>query len=131
MRYFIRTDEKQYQTAYKLIEKIEEGDLQAYTSAIVLLEIYFIGTKVYKIPNADVLLWFDVILGIRSLTIIEKTYFRKALQLHKLYNVKLADCLIASQIPEGVILATFDKEFLKIKKLKAAEPTEVLSLYSL
>lgn len=126
MRYFIRTDEEQYKDAYALIQKIEYANLQGYTSAIVLLEVYFVGTKVYKIPEEDVVLWFEVIQNIRNITIIEKTNFPKALDLHRKYNVKLADCLIASQIPPKTTLVSFDKEFRKIKNLTVAEPHEIV-----
>lgn len=126
MRFFIKTDLRQYEGAIALISAIEQGSMRAYTSTIVLLEIAYVAEKVYKIPHEDVLNWFSVIQKIRSLTLIEKTSFPLALQYHKRYGVKLADCIITSQISQDMMLITFDKEFRKIKGLNVATPQEIL-----
>lgn len=48
------------------------------------------------------------------------------LDLFSYCSVKLADCLIVSQIPNGAALCTFDQEFKKIKKVNSYSPQEIL-----
>ncbi len=91
------------------------GKLKLYTSNIVLLETHFVMTKTYGVAISEMTKDLKKILQTRNLTLIEKTNFRKALQLHLKTKVKLADCLIATQLPPNSAICTYDKDFKKLK----------------
>ncbi|OGM18364.1 hypothetical protein A2686_04380 [Candidatus Woesebacteria bacterium RIFCSPHIGHO2_01_FULL_38_10] len=120
------SDNKQAEESAVLLRKIESGRLIPYTSTIVLLETAFTLRSYYKIKNTQIIKDVEKILKLRNLTIIEKTDFRKSLEIHKKTKVKLPDCLIATQIPANTVLVTYDREFQKIPALLVKTPKEVL-----
>jgi predicted nucleic acid-binding protein len=62
----------------------------------------------------------------RNITIVDTIDTHKALILCKKTGVKLADCLIATQVRKGIVLCTYDKEFSKIPSVRTMTPEEVL-----
>ena len=125
MRFLTADDAQKFKDCVVLFEKVEQGKIRPYVSNIVILEILFLLTKLYKFPKAKVLADIGKILNLRNLTLIEKTDTRTALKMFDEYNIKYADCLIAGQIPKQTTLLTYDEDFKKLKDLKTASPTQV------
>ncbi|MBU1085502.1 MAG: PIN domain-containing protein [Candidatus Beckwithbacteria bacterium] len=122
---FILEDNEQAEECKKLIKLIEEGRFRVYTSSIVMLEINFVLSSIYKIRMIDVIKDLEAILKTRNITLLEKTDFNKALSWHKQFKIKLADCLIGSQIDKNMILVSFDKDFDKLP-VKVKTPGELV-----
>lgn len=127
LRFLIGDKKQQFESCQKLLILNEEGKFKSYTSTIVLLEVIYTLSSFYKIKKETILADIKAILSSRNLTLIEKTDFKKALLLYQKHNVKLADCLIASQIPEKVFLCTYDRDFKKIKRITSLPPEEVIA----
>ena len=66
------------------------------------------------------------ILAIRNLTLIETTNTKDALKIHEKYGVKYPDCLIATQVPQGAKLVTYDEDFSKIEGILSFKPSSLL-----
>jgi len=126
IRYLTADDEKKYQDCSKLLEKIEDGKLRPYTSNIVIFEIIFVLNRLYKFSEKEVLDSIKKILGIRNLTLIETTNTKDALKIHEKYGVKYPDCLIATQVPQGAKLVTYDEDFSKIEGILSFKPSSLL-----
>lgn len=126
LRYVIGDDAASLAACIRLFEAIETGKISPYTSTIILLEVYWVLISLYKIPQKEVQRDVERIQQTRGLVIIEKTDFRRAFLLHTHTGVKLADCLIATQLPKGTMLCSFDREFKKIPGLAVAEPAGIL-----
>lgn len=126
LRFFLK-DNDQFESTQKLISAIEEGRFKPYTSAVVLLEVTYVLKSVYKLGAEKIKEILDSICDLRNLTIMEKTDSKKALKYIEKLNIKFSDCLIASQIKKGVILATFDRELSKIKEFNCQTPSQILS----
>lgn len=124
-RFFLQDIQAQYAITKDLLAKVEEGELHAYTSTIVLLELQYVLQKLYKLSPEGLVEAFEVIKKLRGLTIIEKTDFDLALKFYKQYRIKFSDCLIASQIKKEVILVSFDEELSKIKEITVKKPQEI------
>lgn len=127
LRYFIKSDLDQYEAALNLISLAERGELQVYTSSVVFMEINYVAKRIYQIPKDQIVIWFKAILKIRNIMLIEKTNFDLALTFYQKYNIKLADCVIASQLPKKVTLVSFDEELSKIKEIAVKKPQQVLT----
>ncbi len=125
LRFFLH-DNKQFEPAEQLINLIEEGRFFPYASSIVLMEIGFVLGKVYVLPKPKIVEYLSAIIDTRNITILDKTDHRKTMYYYDRYNVKFNDCLIASQIAKGMILVTFDKEFLKIKEISVRTPGQII-----
>lgn len=126
LRFVLNDDKNQLSEVKKLFEAIEEGQFQPYISSIILLEIHFVLTKIYKFSFDEVGDVFDRVMEMRNLTIIEKTHSIQAVEVYKKYKIKMGDCLIATQIPKGGMLVTFDKDFSKIKNLLTQTPAGIV-----
>jgi len=127
IRFFTKDDQEKYDDCVKLLELIEKGTIRPYTSNIVLLEIFFVLTSLYKFEKLQVRKSLGIVLQMRNLTLIEKTNTPSALRHFDKYRIKYTDCLIVTQIPKGTRLITYDAEFSKIKSLHPLTPAEVFS----
>jgi uncharacterized protein len=116
IRFFVQDDQVKFDEVVTFLEKVEKGKLRPYISSVVIGEVFYILHKLYKFPFTDVLMALDKMLSIRNMTLIEETNTKEAINLLKKSHIKLSDCLIASQLPDGVKLVTYDKEFSKIIK---------------
>lgn len=126
VRYFIGDNKKVRDDCIALFKAADQGKIKLYLSTIVLLEIYWVLQSVYgktKAQSADII---ESVAGTRGLVIIERTLFRQAFDIHKKTGVKLADCLIATQVGKGIMLVTYDREFRKLPGLTVVEPGDVL-----
>lgn len=126
IRYFTADDKKKFKDCSELLEIIERGKVRPYTSNIVLFEILFVLTRIYKFSKKEVLEEIEKLLDIRNLTLIDTTNSKEAIRLFKKYNVKYPDCLIATQVPKKTNLVTYDEEFNKIPTLSPATPEELV-----
>lgn len=111
---FILEDNEQAKDCKELITQIEAGKWRVYASSIVMLEINFVLSSVYKIKRNKVLGDLEAILKTRNLTLIEKTDFQQALKYYRQYGIKLSDCLICAQVPKKMILVSYDQDFKKL-----------------
>lgn len=116
LRFLVKDESEQHQASAKLIEQIEQGVYQPYTSSWVMMELFFVLTKLYAHQPLPAQTIIKQILTTRSLTLIEKTSLSAAISLSQQTKVKLADCLIATQIPTGIMLVTYDHDFTKLAK---------------
>lgn len=130
LRYLVDDRSFQHKESIALIEACESGKFRPYTSGVVLSELIFVLTKLYKQPKKEVVDSIDKLLLIRNLTLIDKTNTPAALAFYRKFNVKFGDCLIASQIPAKAALITYDKDFSKFKLESSATPAQILSTLS-
>lgn len=127
IRFFTQDDQEKYTDCVKLLELVEQGTIRPYISNIVLIEIFFVLTSLYKFEKLQVRKSLDIVLQMRNLTLIEKTDTPTALRYFDKYRIKFTDCLIVTQVPRGARLVTYDTEFSKIKSLHSLTPAEILS----
>lgn len=125
IRFFAR-DNDQFEIVKKLLQAIEEGKYAPYTSSIVLLEVSYVLQKNYDVSREKIYECLETIIKLRGTTVINKTSTTRALKMFQQIGMKLGDCLIASQIPKGATLVTYDKEFTKIKGLSIKTPQEIV-----
>lgn len=118
IRFFTKDDEQKFKDCLKLLELVESGKFRPYISNVVIQEVLFVLTKLYKFSKFQVLKDLDHILSIRNLVLIEQTNTKKALMFFKKFTIKYGDCLIATQVPKDCRLVTYDADFKKIEFLK-------------
>src|SRR3989344_2050944 len=118
VRFFVRDNERMYEDCKALFARVERGDIKPYLSAIVLFELVYVLTRTYRFTKDDAISILDRLLKMRNLSFIERTDTPRALALWQSIGIKYGDCLIAAQIPKGVVLVTYDTDFDKIEGLK-------------
>lgn len=126
IRYFTGDDKSKFKDCVRLLEIVESGRLRPYTSNIVIFEILFVLARIYEFSKKEVLEAMQKILALRNLTLIEKTNSKVAIKIFGKVNVKYPDCLIATQIPQGAKIVTYDEDFTKLPGITAAQPRDFL-----
>lgn len=125
IRFLTQDDKQKAQDCEHLFELVEQGKLRPYISNIVILEIQFVLTRLYNFHKNKVLVGISNLLALRNLTLVEITDTKKALSLHKRYDIKYPDCMISTQIPKNTKIVTYDEDFYKIPGILAAKPIDV------
>jgi len=128
LRFLLQDVKEQGEDCMKLMGLVEAGQFRPYTSAIVLLELQYVLTVVYKIARRAVIEDIGTILETRGLVLLEKTNFRKAFEVYRQEKIKLADCLVATALPAKMILCSYDQDFRKVSGLVVKTPAEVLTM---
>lgn len=125
IRFLTKDDQEKYRDCMQLFTSIEQGKFKPYTSNIVILEIIFVLTRIYRFPKNQALDAIDKLFNLRNLTVLEKTNTIKAIELFRLHSVKYPDCLIATQVPASVALITYDAEFSLLPDVKSLTPSKL------
>ena len=126
IRLFTQDDSRKFGESKILFDKINSGDIRPYVSGVVIQEILYILTRLYKFPKLGVIADLQKILQLRNVVLIEKTDTEKALLLFKRHAIKYGDCLISTQVPKSVVLISYDSDFGKIKGLNIFTPGELI-----
>jgi len=127
IRFLTNDDPKKAADCRALFEMIESGTIKPFISNIVILEIIFVLTRLYHFPRGHVVQAAQKILEMRNLVLIEKSDTRRALECWNTGKAQYGDCLIASQVPHGVPIVTYDADFQRFPKLKVINPAEAVS----
>ena len=127
LRFYVKEDEKTHRDVVQLFQHIKIGKLRPYCSGVVIQEIIYVLTSVYKFPKDRVLDATSDFIAMRNMTVIEKADSQTALKLYRAHNVKYGDCLIASQLPEGVTLCSYDHDFPTKLKIPIITPSDVIA----
>ncbi len=125
VRYFTNDDLGKANEVRELLGLVESGKVRVYTSSVVISELMFVLMRLYKLKKAEALDKANLVLEMRNMVLEEKTDTRRALEWFGLFGVKLGDCMIATQIPKGVGICTYDADFSKIPGVKVVDPGEV------
>lgn len=126
VRFLSESDPLKLDECKRLFSQISQGRIVPYSSGLVFLETFYVLTSVYKFSKSEVVKDIKKLFRLRNLTIIEKINTRKGFEFFEKYKIKLADCIIATQIPKKVVLCTYDDEFGKLKFLKIATPEGII-----
>lgn len=126
VRYFLSKPSLHHEQCVELIKHIQSTHIHPYISNIVVLELQYVLLKTYDQPKSTVTDYLAKTLHLRNLTLIEHTNTLLALKYYRTHNIKFGDCLIATQVPKGVALCTYDTDFTKIPSISVTTPAEIL-----
>lgn len=126
IRYLTESKHSRYKAVFALLQKIQNAEIHVLFSGIIALEIYYITTRIYNWTKEDVTAFISDILSLPSITLIEETNTLLALKLVQTYNMKFADALILSQLPEEAVLVSYDKDFSGIPDIQRLTPEDIV-----
>lgn len=127
IRFFVPEDEVTHADVRKLIEACTDGTCSPYTTSFVLLECSFVLHRIYGFPFNRVQDCLEKVIALRNMVIVDTSDSSKALAMWKKTGVKFTDCLIATQVPKGVALVTYDRDFFKLPGLLVKSPREIVA----
>lgn len=120
-------NEDDFEAVSKLMDKIRLGRITPYTSGYVMSEVYYVMTALYKADKVSLVEDIRKLLRLRNIVTIDKFDIETALSHLIESRIKLSDCIITTQIPSGVKLCTFDRDFRKFPFLEIVTPNEIIS----
>lgn len=124
LRVLIPENEEMFLRSSLFLQKIKEGEIQAYTSSFVLTEINWVLRSYYKYSKQKCISAVESILSLPNLKITSDHEIRNAISLAKENNIKFVDAILASHIifeGKNAILISYDKEFDRLS-IKREEP---------
>lgn len=109
------SDPLQYKLADKIISAIQQKEIYAETNALVIAEIAYVLTKVYKFNRRFVSDFISSILDLENLHIDGKDILIQATYVFRTKNIDFADAYKYSlMVAKGqTLIATFDKKHFK------------------
>ncbi len=115
VRYVIQDDVRKFEQVSSFFEAVSRGEVTLYLSSVVLLEMAFVLKSVYKKDTELIMTVVKKIAKTRGCVVVDRTNLKLALGYLNKYKVKFSDCLIASSIPKGVKVFSYDDDFRKMK----------------
>lgn len=115
VRYVIEDDLNKSEQVRRFFEAASRGEVVLYLSSVVLLEMVFVLKSVYKKDVDLIMKVVKKLVKTRGCVLVDKTDLKSALEYLDKYKVKFSDCLIASSIPKGVKVFSYDEDFKKMK----------------
>ena len=115
IRYATKDDREKFGEVVSFFEFVAKGEIMPYLSSVVLLELGFVLKSVYKFTKLEIMDVINHVVKMRGVVIVDKTNLKLALEYLDKYKVKFSDCLIASSVPKGVKIFSYDSDFKKMK----------------
>ncbi|MCX6793861.1 MAG: PIN domain-containing protein [Candidatus Gottesmanbacteria bacterium] len=128
LRVLVKENERMFRECKGILALISKGDVVAYTNTIVLTEIQFVLTSIYKETREKIGVALESVCSIAALKIIDDTDAHGALFMYGKTNVKFSDCLIASSKriqSESAVVLSYDRDFDKLG-VRRVEPKQLL-----
>lgn len=115
VRYATKDDREKFGEVLGFFESVSNGEIVPYLSSVVLLELGFVLKSVYKFDKVEIMDVINHVIKMRGVVVVDKTNLKLALEYLDKYKVKFSDCLIASSIPSGVKVFSYDADFKKMR----------------
>lgn len=116
LRFILKDNDSLFLEATLLIEKGSKGEVKLFTPSVIIFEISFVLSSVYKVSRQEIVESLESILSTPYIEVEDNRDLNHALTLYKTHaSLSLIDSfLIAKSRSMGAELFTFDK---KLKKL--------------
>ena len=121
IRHLMADDPVQSPACLALFQAIEREELTVWTSHLVVAEIVFVLSRVYRLERADIR---DIVLPLLSLPNIkldQKQLFARVFDLYATLPIDYVAALLLNR--DAVSLYSFDADFDRVPGLRRQEPS--------
>jgi len=114
IRFLVADHEAHFKESCVLFEKIEKNELEVHLLESVLMELFFVLTKVYKLPKASICNDLKKILSLESIVNDNKLILFETLSILEHKTIDFVDALLcAKKNLEGFGVLSFDHDVKK------------------
>jgi predicted nucleic-acid-binding protein len=114
IRFLTGEPHKQFEEAKRIMLQVQNLELQVEILDTVMMEVYFVMTKFYKLPNDEVINDLKVILSLEGVVNRDKAILIETLNMVQRHNIDFVDALICSKSRlQGYEVISFDKDLTK------------------
>jgi len=97
IRFLTGKNEVHLKKSIEIFKEIERGDLQVEILESVLMEVFFVMTKFYRLPKDEVIDDLKRILSLQGVVNSDKIIFHETLSLIENKNIDFVDALICAK----------------------------------
>lgn len=103
---------------------VEKGEEHIWTSDIIVSEVVYVLSRVYRISRQDIAAKLPPLLRLRALRLPNKTLYPRIFALYTTTNLSYADCHTAALIESRgqTELYSYDEGFKKVPTVTRLEP---------
>ncbi len=114
IRFLVGDNEEQFKTACEIFYEIEKSQKQVIILDSVFMEVFFVLTKFYNLPKAEVLNDLKSILALSGVINDDKVILNETFNLIENKNIDFVDALICAKSKlQGFLKISFDKDLKK------------------
>ena len=114
LRFLIGDNEEHLKLSTKIFEQIEQGSLKVEILSSVLMEVFFVLTKFYKISKSEVISDLKTILSLEGVVNKDKIILFETLNIIENRNIDFVDALICAKCRlQNYQKLSFDKDLNK------------------
>jgi len=111
IRFLVGDHEEHLEKSTEYFEQIEQGSMEVEILSDVLMEAFFVLTKFYKLPKAEVISDLKTILSFEGVVNKDKVLLFEALSIIENKNVDFVDALICAKCKfQNYEKLSFDKD---------------------
>lgn len=128
LRIFVRENERMFKDCREFFSRVEEGTIAAYIPTVVVAETSFVLSSHYNYKKENIIKAVEGIVISSGLEIFDDLRLPQALELYKVHNVKLIDCLLASSARlknSNAAILSYDSDFDKLG-VRRVEPKDLI-----
>lgn len=116
LRFLLKDHPKQHQIAKKFFMDAAQGHVEAFTSSIVLFEVYWVLSSFYEKKKVDLVPVLNKILDMDFIGLTEREVFKEAIRVYLNSGLDLEDAyhLAYSKKYLAKDFKTFDKKLYKL-----------------
>jgi len=116
---FLVKDGDDFQKSFRIFKDIEDCSIKVIIKSYILMEVYFVLVKFYKLDRVEVVNDLKAILSLKCVINDDKTILLEALSILEQKNIDFADALLCAENRLNFIkIISFDKDISKCIKIK-------------
>ncbi len=114
IRFLVGDHEEHLAKSIEYFKEIETAKREVEILESVLMEVFFVLTKFYKLPKKEVLIDLKIILALDGVVNSNKSILHEALSIMELKNIDFVDALICAKSNlQGYGKMSFDEDVKK------------------
>lgn len=114
IRFLVGDNEEHLKKSTEYFEQIEQGSMEVEILSDVLIEAFFVLTKFYKLPKAEVISDLKTILSFEGVVNKDKVILFETLSIIENKNIDFVDALICAKCKfQNYEKLSFDKDLSK------------------
>lgn len=111
IRFLIGDHKEHFEVAKDIFLKIERSEIDVYILDTVLMEVFFVLTKFYKLPKNEVIADLKTILALEGVINSDKIILNETLNIIEHKNIDFVDALICAKSSlQGYSKISFDTD---------------------
>lgn len=114
LRFILFDNKQQGEAASELFEKAKQGKIELKVISLVVIEVIYVLTKMYKVPKSTIVQTLTNLCSLEGVSVKDRQVLEKALIYWEKTSISFVDSwIICLAETENIEFVTFDKKMKK------------------